>query len=92
MVQENSAPDLPRGVVKAVINFCDEELGGQIDFEDFYKFSKEDQEQTNLVREWYEKYCRHLIPRRSISINDSNERYSLETNFDTTGLSFEIGF
>lgn len=84
MVQENSAPDLPKGVVKAAMNFRDSELNGQIDFDDFYQFS---QDQTSTVRDWYIKYCKHLVPHRSNSINDAIDRSSIETNFDTAGMS-----
>lgn len=85
MIDDNSAPDLPKELMKTVASYSDSELNGQIDFEDFLKMSKG---QPSLVREWCVKYCRQLVPRRSDSVlDDEQSRYSLETNYDTSGMN-----
>lgn len=78
MIEANTAPDLPLGLVRALMKHRSSELNGQINFEDFCKLS---QEQQSLMRGWCVKYCRQIVPKR-ISMEEDTSRFSMETNYD----------
>lgn len=86
LVEEDNAADLPKDLIKAVKNYRDSDLVGQIDFEDFYVTMC--RRQPSLMRELCVKYCRKVVPRRfdhSISVDSSVSRCSIETIHDTAG-------
>lgn len=85
LVEKDNAHELPKELIKAVKNYRDSELVGQIDFEDFYMMCRR---QPNLMRKALVKYCRNIVPLRQSSISRDSDvsRYSIETIYDSAGM------
>lgn len=80
IIETNEAKDLPKELVKTIMNFNDTELNGQIDFEDFVKMSRS-RSRSNSVREWCVNYCENIVPRRSEHDSENwSSRFPMETN------------
>ncbi|CRL03870.1 CLUMA_CG016995, isoform D [Clunio marinus] len=62
--------DLPKGLAKAILKLHDHDASGHLDFEEFYKLSRE---HHWLVRDMCVKYCRYVVPRRDGSVFDETD-------------------
>lgn len=79
MIDDNSADDLPKGVLKHLKNLDESQLDGGINFDEFVQMSKV---RKSSVRDWCVSYCETIVPSRSdLDSEGSNSRHSLETNY-----------